>query len=111
VGFEDFTDAAVADPAVLAAAARVKYVIDPNNPYPNAFTGHIRATLNDGRIIEVRQPALRGGAEEPLTREDIVAKFKLNARHGGWSDAQGEAALKLLGKLYSGAIGLNALRG
>src|SRR6185437_10735454 len=80
VGFEDFSDAAVADPAALAVAAKVKYVVDPNNPYPNAFTGHIRATLSDGRVIEVRQPHFRGGAEEPLTRDDIVAKFRLNAR-------------------------------
>ena len=31
------------------------------------FTGHIRATLNDGRVIEERQPHFRGGAQEPLT--------------------------------------------
>jgi len=111
VGFEDFSDAAVADPAALAVAAKVKYVVDPNNPYPNAFTGHIRATLSDGRVIEVRQPHFRGGAEEPLTRDDIVAKFRLNARHGGWSDTQGDAALNLLGKLYASELKLNGLRG
>jgi len=110
VGFEDFTDAAVADPAVLGAAAKVKYVIDPDNPYPNAFTGHIHVTLNDGRVMEVRQAHFRGGAEEPLTRDDILAKFRLNARHGGWGDAQGEAALTMLGKLYDGAIDLRPLR-
>jgi 2-methylcitrate dehydratase PrpD len=111
VGFADFTDAAVRDPEVLAAAAKVKFAVDPDNPYPNAFTGHIRATLNDGRVIEVRQPHFRGGAEEPLTRDDIVAKFRLNARHGGWSGTQGEDALKLLGKLYDIATDLKALRG
>jgi hypothetical protein len=95
---------------VLAVAAKVKYVIDPNNPYPNSFTGHIRATLNDGRVVEVRQPHFRGGASEPLTRDDIVAKFRLNTRHGGWSDGQGESALKLLGGLYAGNVKLNGLR-
>src|SRR5215470_11723231 len=34
VGLEAFTDAAVRDADVLALAAKVKYVIDPNNPYP-----------------------------------------------------------------------------
>jgi 2-methylcitrate dehydratase PrpD len=110
VGFEHFTEQAVRDPQVLAVAAKVKYVIDPNNPYPNSFTGHIRATLNDGRVVEVRQPHFRGGASEPLTRDDIVAKFRLNTRHGGWSDGQGESALKLLGGLYAGNIKLNGLR-
>jgi 2-methylcitrate dehydratase PrpD len=110
VGFAHFTEAAVRDPDVLAVAAKVKYVVDPNNPYPNAFTGHIRATLNDGRVVEVRQPHFRGGANEPLTRDDIVAKFHLNARHGGWSDKQSADALTLLGRLYSGDFRLNGLR-
>src|SRR4029078_1243580 len=66
VGFADFTDAAVRDPEVLAAAAKVKFVVDPDNPYPNAFTGHIRATLNDGRVVEVRKPHFRGGAHQPV---------------------------------------------
>ena len=57
----------VRDPAVLALAAKVRYRIDPDNPYPRNFTGHIRATLADGRVVEERQPHMRGGAHEPLT--------------------------------------------
>ena len=86
VGLDAFTDAAVRDETVLALAAKVRYVIDPDNPYPNAFTGHIRAVLNDGSVVEERQPHFRGGAQEPLTRADIEEKFLLNARHGGWDD-------------------------
>ena len=96
---------------VLALAAKVRYVIDPDNPYPNDFTGHIRAVLNDGSVVEERQPHFRGGAKEPLTRADIEEKFALNARHGGWDDARAEAALALLAKLYDGTIDLTALRG
>src|ERR1700688_304059 len=43
VGLDAFTDAAVRDPAVLGVAAKVRYVIDPQNPYPANYTGHIRA--------------------------------------------------------------------
>ncbi len=111
VGLDAFTDAAVHDPAVLALASKVRYVIDPANPYPNAFTGHIRAVLNDGRVVEERQPHFRGGAQEPLTRADIEEKFMLNARHGGWDETRARAALKLLAKLYDGKIDLAALRG
>src|SRR5215831_7210677 len=68
VGLDAFTDAAVKDARVLALASKVRYRIDPNNPYPNNFTGHIRAVLADGRVIEERQPHMRGGAHEPLTR-------------------------------------------
>src|SRR5258707_1073330 len=48
VGLSDFSDAAVRDPAVVALAGKVRYQIDPQNPYPRNFTGHIRATLADG---------------------------------------------------------------
>lgn len=111
VGLGDFTAEAVRDPDVLALAAKVRYVIDPDNPYPNAFTGHIRATLNDGTVVEDRQPHFRGGAKEPLTRQDIEEKFTLNARHGGWDNKRSGAALKLLSKLYGGKVELTSLRG
>jgi 2-methylcitrate dehydratase PrpD len=110
VGLSDFTPEAVRDPDVLALAAKVRFVIDPNNPYPNAFTGHIRAVLNDGSVVEERQPHFRGGANEPLTRADIEEKFALNVRHGGWDDKGAASALKLLVKLYGGKIDLTPLR-
>jgi 2-methylcitrate dehydratase PrpD len=111
VGLGAFTERAIADPRVLALAAKVKYVIDPQNPYPNNYTGHMRVTLKDGSVVEERQPYLRGGAQEPLTRQDVIDKFLLNAEHGGWCGAQSDAALKLLAALYNGRIDLLSLRG
>jgi 2-methylcitrate dehydratase PrpD len=110
VGLSDFADAAVRDANVLALAAKVRYRIDPQNPYPKNFTGHIRATLRDGSVVEERQPHMRGGAHEPLTRADIEEKFLLNARHGGWSEQRAAAALKLIAGLFDGAVELAALR-
>jgi 2-methylcitrate dehydratase PrpD len=110
VGLSDFSDAAVRDPAVLALAAKVKYRIDPQNPYPKNFTGHIRATLRDGAVVEERQPYMRGGAQEPLTRQDVEDKFLLNARHGGWSDGRAAATLRALGSFFTGAVDLALLR-
>ena len=111
VGLGAFTESAIGDREVLALAAKVKYVIDPQNPYPNNYTGHIRATLKNSSVIEERQPYLRGGAQEPLTRQDVTDKFLLNAQHGGWSHLQSDAALKLLATLYNGSIDLASLRG
>ena len=111
VGLSAFTESAISDASVLALAAKVKFVIDPDNPYPNNYTGHIRATLRDGSVVEERQPYLRGGAQEPLTRQDVTDKFLLNAKHGGWSAAQSDAALKLMADLYNGRIDLSSLRG
>jgi 2-methylcitrate dehydratase PrpD len=111
VGLGAFTESAISDARVLALAAKVRFVIDPQNPYPNSYTGHISATLRDGSVIEERQPHLRGGAQEPLTRQDVVDKFLLNTQHGGWSRAQADAALKLMATLYNGRIDLSSLRG
>jgi 2-methylcitrate dehydratase PrpD len=111
VGLGAFTQAAIRDRAVLALAAKVKFVIDSDNPYPNNYTGHVRAAMKDGSVIEERQPYLRGGAQEPLTRQDVTDKFLLNAEHGGWSRQQSDAALKLLATLYNGRIDLSSLRG
>ena len=111
VGLSDFSDAAVKEPAVVAVASKVRYVIDPDNPYPNNFTGHIRAILNDGSVVEERQPHMRGGAHEPLTRADIADKFALNARHGGWDQARIDDALKLARGFYTSPINLKPLRG
>src|SRR3954470_4731061 len=107
VGLGAFTEAAIRDADVLALAAKVKFVIDPKNPYPNNYTGHLSATLNDGSVLEERQPWLRGGAHEPLTRQDVVDKFALNAEHGGWGKARGGDALRLLAGLYEGKIDLS----
>jgi 2-methylcitrate dehydratase PrpD len=110
VGLGAFTEEAISDPRVLALAGKVKFVIDPQNPYPNNYTGHIRATFRDGGVIEERQPHLRGGAQEPLTRQDVADKFALNAQHGGWSRAQSDKALQLMAELYGEKIDLRPLR-
>ncbi len=111
VGLDAFTDEAVHDPAVLEIAGKVRYVVDPDNPYPRAFTGHIRLVLDDGRVLEERQPHIRGGAHEPPTRAEIEAKLALCCRHGGWDDARIAAALGLARRLFDGRVDLGALRG
>jgi 2-methylcitrate dehydratase PrpD len=111
VGLDAFTEQAVRDIDVCTLSSKVRYVIDPHNPYPNNFTGHIRAVLNDGRVIEERQPHFRGGANEPLTRADIEEKFILNVRHGGWDSKRAESALARMTKFYEGEIDLAFLRG
>jgi 2-methylcitrate dehydratase PrpD len=111
VGLGDFSDEAVRDPAVVALAQKIRYQIDPANPYPRNFTGHIRAVLADGRAIEERQSHMRGGTHEPLTRQDIEDKFALNAKHGGWSAERATQALALLRTFYDRPVDLRALRG
>ncbi len=50
-GLIEYEESVVHDPAVRALAAKVRYVVDPDNPYPRQFTGHLRVTLKTGRGI------------------------------------------------------------
>jgi 2-methylcitrate dehydratase PrpD len=110
-GFEAFSDKTVRDPRILALASKVRYVVDPNNPYPKAYTGHIRMTLKDGRVFEERQPHIRGGIHEPLTPEDIERKFRSNAAYGGWGPAQADRFLEFARKAFDGSLDLSPFRG
>jgi len=92
-GLAEFTDDKAKDPRILALARRISYVIDPDNEYPRNYTGHIRVTLKNGQVIELRQPHMRGGMHEPLDDDEIVAKFFSNAAHGGWPRDRAEALL------------------
>ena len=60
-GLAEFSAEAIRDPDLLSLAERVHYEIDPHDEYPHNYTGRIRATLTDGRVVEVEQPHLRGG--------------------------------------------------
>ncbi len=109
-GLAAFTEETVRDPRILALAAKVKYVVDPNNPYPKAYTGHVRMTLKDGRVFEERQPHIRGGAQEPLSRAEIEDKFRRNCAYGGWAPQQCAAALRIVPAMFSGKVDLTPLR-
>jgi 2-methylcitrate dehydratase PrpD len=106
VGLEHFTDAAVLDEAVLVLAAKISFIVDHNNPYPQRYTGHVRAELHDGRTVEERQSDLRGGAAAPLDRSEIEAKFIANARHGGWRSEDAAEAVRSAGRALSGPLDL-----
>jgi 2-methylcitrate dehydratase PrpD len=102
-GFEQFTDERVADPRVRALAATVSYTIDPHNEYPRNFSGHIRATLKDGTVREVRRAHMRGGAHDPLRDEEIEAKFRDNLAFGGWDSARAEELSRAIADIVAGA--------
>jgi 2-methylcitrate dehydratase PrpD len=111
-GLDAFTDERVAEPRLQGLAAKVRYEIDPDNPYPNEYTGHVRVKLKNGTVLEERQPHLRGGAHEPLSRADVEDKFRHNCRYGGWNDAQAERFLKWAGSaLGAGPLDLSRFRG
>ncbi|MDH3287898.1 MAG: MmgE/PrpD family protein [Betaproteobacteria bacterium] len=110
-GLSAFTEETAKDPRILALASKVRYVVDPNNPYPKAFTGHVRMTLNDGRVVEERQGHIRGGAQEPLSRAEIEAKFLGNCEYGGWAKGRARRFLDSVPAFFDGSLDLAPLRG
>ncbi len=110
-GLDAFTEERVADPRLRAIAAKVRYEVDPGNPYPNEYTGHVRVKLKNGQVLEERQPHIRGGRHEPLSRADVEEKFRGNCAYGGWSPAQADAFLAWArGAFDSRALDLSAFR-
>jgi 2-methylcitrate dehydratase PrpD len=91
VGVRSYTDAAIADPRVLALAAKVRHEARDYDSYPAAFPGGVRITTTDGRVLEADLPYQRGGPENPMTADEIRAKFRENA-----SLALGDAAVVAL---------------
>jgi 2-methylcitrate dehydratase PrpD len=110
VGLDAFTDANAADPALRELAGKVGYRIDPGNPYPREYTGHVRATLRDGRVVEERQPHLRGGHHEPLTRAELEEKFHANCAHGGWSRERAQSWLAFVARAFEAPVDLESFR-
>lgn len=110
-GLEQFTDERAMDPRLRELAGKVNYVVNPNDPYPRNFTGHIRAMLKDGSVREVRRGHMRGGQHEPLTDEDIHQKFLDNARFGGWPEEKAKSVASALNRIVAGgAVNLGEAR-
>jgi 2-methylcitrate dehydratase PrpD len=111
-GLSAYTEPLVQRADLRALAAKVRYVVDPANPYPHRFTGHVRATLNDGRVMEVRQTYFKGGAEHPLSDADLEQKFRANCSHGGLNASRTQAVLDCVNAAFGvGPVSLAALAG
>jgi len=95
-GLAEYEERVVHDPAVRALAGKVRYVIDPDNPYPDRFTGQVRVTLASGDVRETSQNHFRGGRDEPVSPAALQAKFMANCTYGGWTASRAHEALEAL---------------
>ncbi len=102
VGLATYAPARLADPRLLALAARVTHAVDPHSRFPETFPGRVRVRLSGGRVLEAEAAEPRGGPGRPLPPEAIVEKFRDNA--AGVLDDHRIAALE------RAALDLDALR-
>ncbi len=79
VGVTDFTATAIADPDVLAVAAKVSHERRDFATYPEAFPGAVRIELASGETLERELAYQKGAPENPWSTDDVRAKFRANA--------------------------------
>jgi 2-methylcitrate dehydratase PrpD len=79
VGVETYTEQAIRDPAVLALAARVEHVQRSFPSYPRSFPGWVRIETRAGAVLEHELEHQRGGPENPMSVDEVTAKFRANA--------------------------------
>jgi 2-methylcitrate dehydratase PrpD len=76
MGIADFSETALKDPEVLAMAAKVVPVQDPNQNWTYKLPdGRIEIVTRDGRVFERLGDKVPGSQEAPLTWEQISEKF------------------------------------
>lgn len=80
LGPEHYTDASIAEPAVLALAEKVSWRPDPLPPPATQYKGIVTVETVDGRRETAEVAHNRGSRENPMTRDDLVAKFHACAR-------------------------------
>ncbi len=79
LGNAAYAEDSLRHPGILALARRVHYVVDPTFPGPGRFKGAVRVTLADGRSLEEIEEHNRGSAQNPMTDDELRAKFEANA--------------------------------
>jgi 2-methylcitrate dehydratase PrpD len=79
LGRSAYSEESRTNPAILALARRVSYFVDPAFPGPGRFKGAVRITTHDGRVITETQEHNLGSTENPMSAEQLRAKFEENA--------------------------------
>jgi 2-methylcitrate dehydratase PrpD len=79
VGLDTYSEQAIRDPAVLALASRVEHVQRPFPTYPRSFPGWVRIETRAGAVLERELEHQRGGPENPMSVDEVTAKFRQNA--------------------------------
>jgi len=79
LGRDAYGDQQRQDPEILDLARKVHYHVDPAFPGPGRFKGAVQVTLADGRVLAEVEEYSRGSLENPMSPEELRAKFDDNA--------------------------------
>jgi 2-methylcitrate dehydratase PrpD len=80
ISLDDFQDQGRSQPAALAMASRIDHLFDRALAAPRGLEpGVLDFVLTDGRKLRQRVDAPQGHPARPISTEDVVAKFRINA--------------------------------
>ena len=100
-GLSQFTAEKIADPRILGLASKVRYEVDLADPYPENYVGALQILMDDGKVLEARQPCLRGGRRQPLSDAELERKFRANAAFGGWPEERADRFIRFCDGAFS----------
>ena len=78
VRLDAFSPQRLTEPMLHGFMPKVSVALAPDlaDAYPKRRAARIRLELNDGRVFEYEQPLRKGDPEQPLTDEELDAKFR-----------------------------------
>jgi 2-methylcitrate dehydratase PrpD len=80
VDLDTYTEAAIGDERVRSLARKVGYRVKSFSTFPKALPGGVAIRLRNGEVLEAELRYQRGGAENPMSAEEVGEKFRSNAR-------------------------------
>lgn len=76
LGLDDFTDDSVRDPEVRALMERIEVVVDDRHRDATQYPASVEVRTRAGRVVERTVELARGKNANPLTEEELRAKFE-----------------------------------
>ena len=60
----------------MRSPRKVRVVDDPAIDPTAIEPARVKVTLNDGRVIEVKSDTVKGSPQEPMSEDELLAKFR-----------------------------------
>jgi len=100
-GLNEFTDEAVRRPDVQAMIQRIKFGVSPEAEAAgyNRMLSIIDIKLTDGRSLSGRAEVAKGNPADPMSFDEVAAKFDDCARFAKWPAAKTSAIIESVRKL------------
>ena len=79
---ESFSDEKLKDPRIREVLQKIKVVSDPeiDELFPRIKRARVTITTTDGQRYTAQTDVAKGDPADPMSDEDIIAKFRANAR-------------------------------